>query len=95
MAIECRPVEGFVALQIVDDETEEERERRLAERSGAPSDSYNEAIVAIVVGIGPKGPSGVKRGSTVLVRKYARDGLRLDDDTVLVETYCIAAVIGG
>jgi len=97
MALDIKPIEGMVALQIVDDESEEEREKRLAIRANgiAPSDSYNEAIIAIVVGIGPKGPAGLKKGSTVMVRKYARDGLRLDEDTVLVETYCIVAVVGG
>lgn len=95
MALDVTPVEGFVALQIVDDETEEEREARKQSYSQAPSDSYNEAITAIVVGVGPKAPKGVVRGAVVLVRKYARDGLRLDEDTVLVETYCIAAVVGG
>jgi len=95
MALDVKPIEGMVALQLVDDETEEEREQRIASRQNAPSDSYNEAIIAIVVGIGPKGPAGVKKGSTVMVRKYARDGLRLDADTVLVETYCIVAVVGG
>ncbi len=93
MALDITPVEGFVALQLVDDETEEERERRM----GAPyaSDSYNEAIYAVVVGVGPKAPAGVKKGATVLVRKYARDGLRIEDDVVLVESYCIAAVVSG
>lgn len=91
MALDITPVEGFVALQIVDDESEEEREAR--RRLDAPSSSYNEAIYAIVVAVGPKAPAGVKKGVTVLVRKYARDGLRLDDDTVLVENYCIAAVV--
>ncbi len=95
MALDVTPVEGFVALQIVDDETEEEREARKQSYSQGPSDSYNEAITAIVVGVGPKAPKGVVRGAVVLVRKYARDGLRLDEDTVLVETYCIAAVVGG
>jgi len=104
MALDITPVEGMVALQIVDDEDETEREQRLASRNtNAPSDSYNEAIVAIVVALGPnsksamgpKIPTGVKKGSTVLVRKYARDGLRIDDDTVLVETYCIVALVGG
>lgn len=95
MALDVEPVEGFVALQIVDDETEEERKARIARNAHAPSQSYNEAIYAIVVGIGPKGPKGVKKGDTVLVRKYARDGLRLDENTVLCESYCIAAVVGG
>jgi hypothetical protein len=95
MALDVTPVEGYVALQIVDDETEEERTARKANYSSGPSDSYNEALTAIVVGIGPKGPKNVKRGSVVMVRKYARDGLRLDDDTVLVEVYCIVALVGG
>ena len=96
MALDVTPVEGYVALQIIDDETEEERTaRKQAYSSGPPSDSYNEAITAIVVGVGPKAPKGVVRGAVVMVRKYARDGLRLDEDTVLVEVYCIAAVVGG
>jgi hypothetical protein len=95
VALDVTPVEGFVALQIIDDETEEEREARRQNYNSAPSDSYNEAITALVVGVGPKAPKGVVRGAVVMVRKYARDGLRLDEDTVLVEVYCIAAVVGG
>lgn len=97
MALDVTPVEGYVALQIIDDETEEERAARMQRYSQGPStsDSYNEAITALVVGVGPKAPKGVVRGAVVMVRKYARDGLRLDEDTVLVETYCIAAVVGG
>jgi len=89
---DIKPVEGYVALQLLDDESEEEREARRRASNG-PSESYNEAMYAVVVGIGPKGPAGVKKGSTVLVRKYARDGLRISDDVVLVESYCIAAVV--
>lgn len=95
MALDVTPVEGYVALQIIDDETEEEREARKQAYSQGPSESYNEAITALVVGVGPKAPKGVVRGAVVMVRKYARDGLRLDEDTVLVEVYCIAAVVGG
>lgn len=95
MPLDVTPVEGYVALQIVDDETDEEREARRQRYSQGPSESYNEAIHAIVIGVGPKAPKGVVKGAVVLVRKYARDGLRLDEDTVLVETYCIAAVVGG
>lgn len=94
MTSDIRPVEGYVALRLLDGETEEERLRRQANNTG-PSQSYNEAIPAVVVAIGPKGPTGVKKGTTVLVRKYARDGLRLDDDVVLVEHYCIAAIVSG
>lgn len=95
MALDIKPVEGMVALQILDDpKAKDDDSSDMVSASGAPSDdSYNTALTAIVIGIGPKGPAGVKKGSIVLCRGYARDGLRIDDDVVLTDSYCIAGVV--
>jgi hypothetical protein len=84
------PAEGMVALEFLDEEKQEE------ERSGydAPpsSDDYNEAVFAICVGVGKKVTS-CKRGDTVLVRAYAREGVHVSDDVVLVEAYCVLGTV--
>lgn len=92
MALDIQPVEGMVALQILDDDTDEKSERQTG-MGLTPDDSYNEALHAIVIGIGPKGPAGVKKGNVVLCRGYARNGLDVGDGVVLTDVYCIAGVV--
>jgi|1185.fasta_scaffold135628_2 co-chaperonin GroES (HSP10) len=94
MALDIKPIEGMVALQLLEPLDEESGANKSAmATSSTPEDSYNEALYAIVVGVGPKGPIGVKKGDTVLCRGYARDGLKIGDDVVLVESYCIVGKV--
>lgn len=94
MALNIKPVEGMVALQILDDPKAKDESSDMVSASSAPSgDSYNTALTALVVGIGPKGPAGVKKGSIVLCRGYARDGLDIGDGVVLTDCYCIAGIV--
>lgn len=93
MILDIQPVEGMVALQILSDAVDEDKAQDAMNSSAPDGDSYNEAVYAIVLGIGPKGPAGVKKGSTVLCRGYARNGLDLGDGAVLTDSYCIAALI--
>jgi len=99
MALDIKPVEGMVALQILDDPKAKDDDSSAGmlsasnSLSSASDDSYNTALTAIVIGIGPKGPAGVKKGSIVLCRGYARDGLKIDDDVVLTDSYCIAGIV--
>ena len=94
MALDIQPVEGMVALQILDDPKAKSDESDSMVSADLPDDdSYNTALTALVIGIGPKGPAGVKKGSIVLCRGYARDGLDIGDDVVLTDSYCIAGVV--
>lgn len=97
MALDIKPVEGMVALQILDDPKakRDDSSDGMVSSSSSPSldDSYNTALTALVIGIGPKGPAGVKKGSIVLCRGYARDGLDIGDDVVLTDSYCIAGIV--
>lgn len=95
MALDIKPVEGMVALQLLDKEVEEKESGDMVSASsvGSPDDAYNTAIYAIVIGIGPKGPTGVKKGSTVLVRGYAANGLDIGDGVVLTDSYCIVGLV--
>lgn len=84
------PSEGKVALTFVDDVDGDDDDR-----GATPSDDgvEYEGCIAIVVGVGA-GVKGVKKGSTVIVSPWARDGLKVGDDTVICDSYCIAATIG-
>lgn len=94
MALDIKPVEGMVALQILDDpKAKNESDGMVSTGSPVCDDSYNTALTALVVGIGPKGPPGVKKGSIVLCRGYARDGLDIGDGVVLTDSYCIAGIV--
>ena len=95
MALDIQPVQGMVALKLIGDSDDDEKQDEVADKSSMeqpPSDD-KDAVYAIVIGIGPKGPAGVKKGDTVVCRAYVRDGLYVDDDTVLTDSYCISGVI--
>lgn len=83
------PAEGFVALEFLDDEKQDEERNQYAEPG---SDSYNEALFAVCVGVGKK-VTVCKRGDTVVVRAYAREGIHVSDDVVLCESYCVVGKV--
>lgn len=86
---EIKPAEGMIAVRFVDDDLEEERRETYA----ASPDSYeNEALLAIVVAVGPK-VSGVKKADVALLRSYAADGVKLGDGIVLIESYCVLGTV--
>jgi hypothetical protein len=95
MALDIQPVEGMVALQILNDPGAPADDDDSSGMMSAPvsPDNYNTALTALVIGIGPKGPAGVKKGSVVLCRGYARNGLDVGDDVVLTDSYCIAGIV--
>lgn len=95
MALDIKPVEGMACLKLIGDSDGDEKQDEADARSpsGQSDEEYRDAVYAIVVAIGPKGPSGVKQGDTVICRAWVRDGLYIDDDTVLTESYCISGVI--
>jgi hypothetical protein len=84
------PAEGMIALEFLDDEKQEETRPKY----DAPpsSDAYNEAVFAICVGVGKK-VTTCKRGDTLVVRAYAREGVRVSDDVVIVEAYCVLGTV--
>jgi hypothetical protein len=84
------PAEGMVALEFLDDAKQETTRPNYDAPSG--SDDYNTAIFAIVVGVGKK-VTNCKRGDTVVVRAYAREGIKVDDDVVIVEAYCVVGKV--
>lgn len=82
-ALGIEPAEGYVALEFLDGE-----DRGDHSRPAPVSSDENEAIMAMCVGAGKK-VSVCKRGDTVLVRPYARHGIRVGENVVLVEAYCV------
>jgi hypothetical protein len=84
------PAEGMIALEFLDDEKQEETRPQYDAPSS--SDDYNEAVFAICVGVGKK-VTNCKRGDTVVVRAYARHGVKVDDDVVIVESYCVVGTV--
>jgi hypothetical protein len=83
------PAEGYVALEFLEDEAQE-AER--ADYDAPNSDDYSEAVFAVCVGVGKK-VTVCKRGDTVIVREYARQGVHISDDVVLVEAYCVLGIV--
>jgi hypothetical protein len=46
----------------------------------------------MVVGVGKK-VTNCKRGDTVIVTKWAREGMKVSDDLVLCDCYVVKAII--
>lgn len=93
MSIEYVPAEGKIAVQILDDIDNDEREDQASGSDEPGCDSYNEALIAVCVGVGPK-VTTCKKGETVFIYKWARDsGVRVDDDTRIIDAGCVAAKI--
>lgn len=92
---DIKPLGCQVALKIFDDGDGDDDTAEMT--SGSPNvpsdDSYNEAIYALVLGVGSDVQAKVKKGDTVLVRKSACNGVRVDDDVVLASEYCLLATV--
>lgn len=87
MARDIEPAEGYVAIKLIDDE--DEPESKQPSNVPTPMDAENKAVMGICMAVGKK-VTCCKKGDTVFCRPYARHGLRVDDNTVLVESYCVA-----
>lgn len=89
--MDISPAEGFIAVEFLDDD--EDEDERAANRRSYPTvdDDYNEAVAAYVVGIGKK-VTTCKKGDTVFVRKYARNAIHMGS-TYFVEAYCVVATV--
>jgi hypothetical protein len=84
-ALGIEPAEGYVAIEFLDGEDADPADHA---RPAPVSNDENEALMAMCVGVGKK-VTTCKRGDTVLVRPYARNGIRVGDNIVLVEAYCV------
>ena len=71
-----KPVEGKVILKFLDEETDEEHQRRIGPHSPGNL-SQPKGVFAQVVAVGAKVP--VKVGDIALVYPWARDGLDVGD----------------
>lgn len=80
-----KPVNGDVFLQFFED----------TDSGISDEDSYRDVIPALVVDAGPDVVGGVKKGQTVLVYGWARDGVKLTERMVVQYSGCIAAVVAG
>lgn len=78
MAVDLKPVRGLVVLQFLGE-------------SDSQSADHDSACFALVVAAGTDVPA--KKGDTVLVREYAKDSTRIDDDTVITDGYAILAKV--
>jgi len=87
MALDIEPAVGCVALRILDEE-EPESERTPSMSGPVAAEKDNKAVMALCVGIG-KDVKQCKKGDTVFCRDFVRHGLKVDDDTVIVEAYAV------
>jgi hypothetical protein len=83
--VSIKPAPGMVALRFVDDLDDDDD-------ISTNIDVDNYGLIATVLGVGDD-VKGVRKGSTVIVRTYARDGLKLGENSVLTEAYCVIATI--
>lgn len=81
--MDFKPAPGKIALRFVDDGGEYVKLKDSSE-SHPPSD---DAVMATVVAAGAE-VKGLKKGDTVLVHSYAKDGTRVDDTTVVTDSWC-------
>lgn len=92
MSLTIEPAAGMVAVEFLDDATEEADE---SYPSATPADigDYNEAVFAMCLGPSKTydgKATGYKRGDTLIVRKSARDNaIDVGDGGCLVSTYDI------
>lgn len=90
---DIEPAEGYIAVRFIDDDKDAD-DVPSASSGVVPGGSYsNDACLALIVAVGAKVKA--KKGQVALLRPYARDGLKLGDGIVLVESYCIAGTVNG
>ena len=76
------PSEGCVAIEFLEQETASHA------RPAPVATDESDALLATCVGVG-RGVDACKRGDTVKVRPYARNGVKLGSNVVMVEAYCV------
>lgn len=91
-ALQIEPAEGYVALEFLDGN--EDDESPPSSRSGAQQSDSDNLVFAMCVGTGKK-VTCCKRGDTVVVMPYARQGMRVSDDVVIVEAYLVKGIVKG
>lgn len=92
--VKIKPAEGMVALAFVDsdEEVDEEIKKSVSYNSTPYEPKPYCGLLAIVLGIGPN-VTTCKVGDTVVVGPYARDGLKIGENSVLTDAYHIKATI--
>lgn len=85
------PAEGRVLLRFVDDEDDEESSRDKTGPALADSVPY-EGCLALILAVGPK-TGTLKKGQMAICTPYARDGLKLGDNTVMTDVYNIVGTL--
>jgi len=91
--IDITPAENMLAVRFLEN-TEEEKTETSEGPASVPFDRQEEAIVALVVGVGKK-VTRAKKGDTVLLRDYAKYAPRVSEgsDTAIVEDYTVLATL--
>lgn len=84
-----KPTEGRVLVKFVDaDDT------KPGASMGSPMETSQgqEGVLATVLAVGPK-VTGMKKGDVVILYPWACEGLTVGEDTVITDSYSIAAVV--
>lgn len=85
-----KPVEGKIAIKLVDDD-EEKKPRPMAGPAPTAPDA-DECVLGTVVAVGAKLP-GLKKGDVVLLRGWVRSEPRLGESTLICDAYHVLATI--
>lgn len=87
-----KPTEGRVVVKFVEGD-EDDGAASSGQVGDMPMSTVGDSgCLATVIAVGPK-VAGVKRGDAVVVYAWAKNGLAVAPQTVIVEAYAIAAVI--
>lgn len=84
--MQIEPAEGMVALEFLDDGDEKTESYR-----NDPGEA-SEGIFAMCVGVG-RDVKRCKRGDTVIVDKWAREGMKVGDGVILVDQWAVKGTV--
>lgn len=102
MTPSIEPVEGMVAIKILDDidgdYVHDNKEREESEHYGSapppiPAEEFSEALIALVLGVG-KGVKCCKKGDTVLVNPWSMTSVRIGTDERIIRADQVLAKVG-
>lgn len=89
VAVAIRPTEGKVAVKFVDEDEGEGAIQSAATPMAEPV-PY-EGVLAVIVAVGDK--VKLSKGDTVVMRPWARSGLKLGDNLFICDAYDVVATI--
>lgn len=92
--LQIEPTGDNVALEFLGDDAAEETDQYVP--NDAPSVGENKLVYAMCVGVGNvdgKPVTVCKRGDTVLVDEWAKQGFKISDDVYIASSWCVKGIV--